>query len=187
MKVNNSDEPALRERQRDIFPLLLLCIDVSDTIHLSCDDAGASIPIDLIVRAASLFVHALNSLSGFVAPSARPGQCAPQRAAQRRALDQAKKWLASIINCTPPGSSVALGRLIHDEDLSGVKTARPSLDAARCDLLERSGEVDPLRHITHEYQDTKIWHGCAPGALPETIGASMLNWSYDSCAAIRFV
>ena len=35
-----------------------------------------------------------------------------------------------------------------------MKTARPSLDAARCDLLEQSGEVDPLLHIAQEHRET---------------------------------
>ena len=64
------------------------------------------------------------------------------------------KWLPSIAECIPPSSSIAFGKLVHDEDLSCVKVGHPELDAMRCDQLERSGEVDPLPYIAREHRDT---------------------------------
>jgi hypothetical protein len=108
--------------------------------------------LDLYVRVANLTLHALNALSGFLAPPAKLGICAPQRAGQHRAFEQARKWVASIRNCNPPAPSVAFGRLVHDDELSGVKTVAPALDAMRCDLLESSGEVDPLPFAAPEHR-----------------------------------
>ena len=151
---SDADEPALVERHRDIFPLPLPPVNIDaaeelDPKHELVDDV---MPFDLTVRVANLSLRALNVLSGFTAPVARLGVCAPQRAAQRRALDQAKMWISAVRDCSPPSGGVAFGQLIHDEDLSGAKKINPKLDAMRCDLLERSGEVDPLPHVAQEHR-----------------------------------
>ena len=49
---------------------------------------------------------------------------------------------------------MALGRLVHDEDLSGTKKVCPQLEAERCDILERSGGVDPLQYIPPDHFET---------------------------------
>ena len=148
----DAGEPALHERQRDIFPLPLVNIDIAHRLAFSCGDEACPVLLDLLVRVANLAIHALNALSGFRAPLAQLGVGAPQRAGQRRALDQASKWVASIRACDPPAPSVAFGRLVHDDELSGIKTVAPALDALRCDLLESSGEVDPLPFAAPEHR-----------------------------------
>lgn len=151
---SDADEPVLRERQRDIFPLPLLDRDVVDRLDVSVEIDSSAVAVDLVVRVANMSVHALNVLAGFCAPSPRLGVCAPQRAGQRRAFQQSVRWLASLRDCSPPEPKVALGRLVHDEDLSGAKKVNPRLDADRCDILERSGGVDPLPHAEPDHRAT---------------------------------
>ena len=102
------------ERQRDIFPLPLVDAKIGIelcVLHDECD----LISFDVVVRVANLSLQALNALAGFVAPDARRGSCAPQRAAQLRAFSQAHAWLYSVYRAKPPSPEVAFGRLIHDE------------------------------------------------------------------------
>ena len=84
MLRGDGGEPAMLERQRDIFPLPLVDAKIGIelcVLHDECD----LIPFDVVVRVANLSLQALNALAGFVAPDARRGSCAPQRAAQLRA------------------------------------------------------------------------------------------------------
>jgi hypothetical protein len=140
----DAEDPALHERQRDIFPLPLVDAAVAAELQFSYDGVADDDLPDLVVRVANLSLQALNVLSGFKAPVAQTGRCAPQRAVQFRVFTKAGKFVKTLHVCEPPAPTVGLGRLIHNEDLSGVKSAAPKLDADRCDLLEHSGGVDPL-------------------------------------------
>ena len=49
---------------------------------------------------------------------------------------------------------IAWSKLIHDDSGGGPTAVRPPLIADRCDLLERSGRVDPLPFVDDEARKT---------------------------------
>ena len=102
---------------------------------------------ELVRRVANLCIRALNAVAGFTVLDEAQVRCAPQRAVRHRALRKASRWVGAMLDNSSLDPLSAFGRLVHDDALSQSAVARPTLDAARCDLLDKSGLVDPLPHI----------------------------------------
>ena len=93
---------------------------------------------ELVRRAANLCIRALNALAGFTVSDAAQERCAPQRAVRHRALRKASRWVRVMVDKSPPDPLSAFGRLVHDDTLNQPATGRPTLEAAKCDLPEKS-------------------------------------------------
>ena len=89
-------------------------------------------------------------------------------------------------NELPPSPDIAWSKLIHDDSGDGPGVVRLPLIADRCDLLERSGRVDPLPFVDDEVR--KRWvlapidlavatlSTCEPLPYGATTDASTPSW-----------
>ena len=62
------------------------------------------------------------------------------------------RMVARLAREAPPDGRVALARLVGDEEFLGTSKVQP-LDAARCALLSRSAQLDPLRFVDTEVKE----------------------------------
>ena len=92
-------------------------------------------------------------LGGYHVVNCGPGRCASQRAVQVRALKKASRWCYQLHELTPAEPDFAWTTLIHDDRAHGAPVERPPLVADRCDLLDPSGQVDPLPFATDAARD----------------------------------
>ena len=150
---NGVQEPGLGQRVRDVFPLPLLDLHVC---HVLLEGSLGDLFGDLrfVMRVANLGLKGLNTMYGYGVVSAGLGLCAPQRAVQLRALQTSSRWCWQMSIQLPPSPDIAWAKLIHDDNGGGPTSARPPMIADRCDLLDRSGRVDPLPFVDDEARKT---------------------------------
>ena len=150
---NGVQEPGLGQRVRDVFPLPLLDLHVC---HVLLEGSLGDLFGDLrfVMRVANLGLKGLNTMYGYGVVSAGLGLYAPQRAVQLRALQTSSRWCWQMSIQLPPSPDIAWAKLIHDDNGGGPTSARPPLIADRCDLLDRSGRVDPLPFVDDEARNT---------------------------------
>ena len=93
-----------------------------------------------------LAVLGLNRLAGCCTRISGKKLNTAQAAVLERIVQKVGRWCTTARACHPPSGSVALAELIADNEALG-RAVNPPLVASHCDLLARSGLVDPMPDI----------------------------------------
>ena len=136
-------------RSRDIFPLPYVP-------EASARQGAAALPEvsrSSFVSGCTAVVLGLNLLAGTAPPTEACVTNSAQRAVHCRVVAHVQRWLKRAGEVTVPEPSTCLATLVDDSTALG-KARAPPLVAAECDLLERSGLVDPLPDLPASVQGT---------------------------------
>ena len=128
-----------KSRARDIFPLLAIGDDELRAVARDTEVTSFS----SFAQWCKLTVIGLNSLAGFASQSESVKANVAQVAVQTRVAHKVARLCRRFAKCTVPDGRTCLAELIADHEHLG-RTANPPLVAEDCDLLDRSGLVDPL-------------------------------------------
>ena len=134
-------------RQRDVFPLPCLPLDIEVSTLPNCSLGGVGL-CETTVRLANLVIGELNVLAGHWCTLSRLGRSAPQRQSQGMCLAKASRMLERLAKTArPPPANRAWAELIDDKVALGVSTKPDRLIAADSHRLDQSGAVDALDSV----------------------------------------
>ena len=100
----------------------------------------------LVLEVVNLELQALNILHGRRCLETSLAKNAPGRALQSRALMKAHRLKRMVGIADLPSGEFALAELVGDSMATRIQPTVP-LTASSCDLLPKSGQVDPLWHV----------------------------------------
>ena len=163
-RISAPHAPTKGIRHRDLFPLPSLSISEAIALLHESDIACG----EDMLRFANWTIWGLNLLDGCRCPS--PGHAtAMQRDSQRRILLKVNRMFARLCAAKPPESAESAWQLLIGETPEGHQQPSSRIKADRCDLLDHSGNVDPLPALDAYSRDIL----CTPDALFESVHEGM--------------
>ena len=128
-----------KPRCRDLFPLPALHGEQLEALLLEVPVTSRS----LFLSWCTLVIHGLNRLAGCAVPPRGSRINAAQLAVLLRVGHKVERMLERLSPVAVPNGRLCLAEPIGDAEVLG-RPSNPPLVAADCDLLERSGLVDPM-------------------------------------------